>query len=44
MEEEKTAAAGSPHTGCLFCTILPMIEQRLSEAGQGISRTPAPSF
>ena len=35
MEEEKTAAAGTPHSGCLFCTILPLIEQRLSEAGHG---------
>ena len=35
MEEEKTANAGAPHAGCLFCPILPMIEQRLSEAGHG---------
>jgi hypothetical protein len=35
MEEEKSASAGSAHPGCLFCSILPMIEQRMSEAGHG---------
>jgi hypothetical protein len=44
MEEEKTASAGSPHPGCLFCSILPMIEQRLSEAGHGHFRNARVEF
>jgi hypothetical protein len=43
-EEKKTAGAGSPHPGCLFCTILPMIEQRLSVAGQGHFRNARVEF
>jgi hypothetical protein len=44
MEEEKTAPAGGPHSGCLFCTILPLIEQRLSEAGHGHFRNARVEF
>jgi hypothetical protein len=44
MEEEKTASAGSPRPGCLFCDILPVIEQRLSEAGQGHFRNARMEF
>jgi len=44
MEEEKTAGAAAPHTACLFCTILPMIEQRLSEAGHGHFRNARVEF
>ena len=40
MEEEKTTTAGAadaatPQSGCFFCAVLPMIERRFSEAGQG---------
>ena len=44
MEEEKTASAGDAHPGCLFCSILPMIEQRMSEAGHGHFRNARVEF
>ena len=44
MEEEKTASAGAAHPGCLFCSILPMIEQRMSEAGHGHFRNARAEF
>jgi hypothetical protein len=47
MEEEKAANAGAAphaHPGCLFCTIVPLIEQRLSEAGHGHFRAARVEF
>jgi hypothetical protein len=35
MEEETTATAEAPHGGCVFCTVLPMLERRWSEASRG---------
>jgi hypothetical protein len=34
-EEKTTATAEAPRGGCLFCTVLPMLERRWSEASQG---------
>ncbi|MGA2267988.1 MAG: hypothetical protein ABSH44_05905 [Bryobacteraceae bacterium] len=33
--EEKTPAAETSESGCFFCTMLPMIERRWSEATRG---------
>ena len=35
MEEEKTTTAAPPEGGCIFCTVLPMLERRWSEASRG---------
>ncbi len=36
MEEEKSATSGAaPAGGCFFCTVLPMLERRWSEASRG---------
>jgi hypothetical protein len=36
MEEETTTtAAEAPHGGCVFCTVLPMLERRWTEASRG---------
>ncbi len=36
MAEEKSSGGGpAAATGCLFCTVLPMLERRWSEATQG---------
>ena len=32
MDEEKTGATAIPHSGCFFCTVLPMIENHWSGA------------
>ena len=33
--EEKTAESGTAEHGCFFCTMLPLIERRWSEATRG---------
>jgi hypothetical protein len=33
--EEKTAEGGTRQSGCFFCTMLPLIERRWSEATRG---------
>ena len=33
--EEKTAEGASSQSGCFFCTMLPLIERRWSEATRG---------
>ena len=33
--EEKTAEGGTGDRGCFFCTMLPLIERRWSEATRG---------
>jgi hypothetical protein len=33
--EEKTAKGASSQSGCFFCTMLPLIERRWSEATRG---------
>ena len=33
--EEKTAEGGTAEHGCFFCTMLPLIERRWSEATRG---------
>ena len=35
MEEDTTATPQAPHGGCLFCTVLPMLERRWPEASRG---------
>ena len=45
MEEEKTAGAQAPHeSGCLLCTVLPMLERRWSEATQNHFRNSRVEF
>ena len=49
MEEEKTTTASAPEAaahqpGCFFCAVLPMIERRFSEAGQGHFRNARVEF
>ncbi len=35
MEQEESGAAPTPQEGCIFCTVLPMLERRWSEASRG---------
>ena len=41
--EEKTAEGASSQSGCFFCTMLPLIERRWTEATAATSRTRASS-
>lgn len=42
--EEKTATAGSSEPGCFFCTMLPLIERRWTEATRGHFRNSRVEF
>jgi hypothetical protein len=44
MEEEKTTNAEAPHTGCFFCTMMPLLERRWSEATRGHFRNSRVEF
>ena len=44
MDEEKTTTAEAPHAGCLFCTVIPLLERRWSEATRGHFRNSRVEF
>jgi len=44
MEEEKTTTAGTPHAGCFFCTVLPLLERRWDAASRGHFRNARVEF
>ncbi len=43
VEQEKVNA-GAPQMGCFFCSVLPMLEQRWSEASRGHFRNARVEF
>jgi hypothetical protein len=44
MEEEKTARAETPQGTCFFCTMMPLLERRWSEATRGHFRSSRVEF
>jgi hypothetical protein len=43
-EQQKTAAETPGHAGCFFCSVLPMLEHRWSEATQNHFRNSRVEF